>query len=84
MSSIVLNVHGGVVQDVFCSDARSKIYLVDWDTEESDPDAPGLVEVDTAGHGIQRPYVAEIPASSLAHLVGTDVERALRAANLHP
>ena len=79
---IVLNVHGGVVQELYCSDPDADVRLVDWDVEESDPDAPGIVEIDTGGDRTQFAYVGALPAHPLTDLAGTDVEQAIQAAGL--
>ena len=77
---IVLNVSGGVVQDVFCSDPQADVVLVDWDTDGCDPDTPGLVEV--AGSGIA--YVTGWDAESLDTMEATDVGAALKAWKREP
>ena len=53
-TTIILNMSGGLVQDVFCSAPDAEVLLADWDTEGSDPDAPGLVEV-TGGEPLAQP-----------------------------
>jgi hypothetical protein len=42
---IVINVSGGLVQDVFCSDQAATAIVVDWDTDGASLDEPGLVAV---------------------------------------
>ena len=69
---VVLNVSGGAVQDVYCSDTEADIVLVDWDTEGCDPEADNLVAV--AG-GLA--YVTGWDAEPLAAMKGTDVGLAL-------
>ena len=77
---IILNVHGGTVQDVCCSDANAHVQIVDWDIEQSDPDAPGIVEVQAEQGRKQLTFVGGLLPNSLGDLAGTDVERALQAA----
>jgi hypothetical protein len=79
-TTIVLNVYGGVVQDVFCSDPTLQVTLVDWDTQGGDASEPGIVEVTTGGDRTQLVYVADLSGNPLADLAGTDVECAVRAA----
>ena len=45
---IIVSVYGGVVQDVFCSDAEANLTIVDWDTEGASPEQAGVVKVKTA------------------------------------
>ncbi|MCE9553858.1 MAG: hypothetical protein K8T91_10860 [Planctomycetes bacterium] len=79
---IILNVHGCTVQDVFCSDPNAHVQIVDWDVSESDADAPGLVEVNVEQGRKQRAFVGGLVPNPLAHLAGTDVEKALQAAEV--
>ena len=72
---VVLNVSGGAVQDVYCSDPEADIVIVDWDTEGCDPEADDLVAV--AG-GLA--YVTGWDAEPLAAMKGTDVGLALVSA----
>lgn len=78
--SIVLNVYGGVVQDVFASDPDVEVTLVDWDVEGSDAEHPDVVSIiDRLGRN--RPaYVAPLPVHASHQLDGTDVAAALIAA----
>ena len=36
MVRVIINVEGGVVQDVLCDDEEAEIILVDWDVTEGD------------------------------------------------
>lgn len=77
---IIINVHGGTVQDVFCSDSNAHVQIVDWDIQETDPNSPGIVEVE---HGRQQlAFVGGLLPNPLVHLAGTDVEKALKAAEV--
>lgn len=69
---VVVNVSGGAVQDVYCSDPQADIVIVDWDTEGCDPNADNLVAV--AGGPA---YVTNWDAQPLAAMKGTDVGLAL-------
>ena len=78
---VVLNISGGVLQDVFSSDPAISVVLADWDTEGCSPSDMGIVEV-PADRGTQLANVAEYPVLPLTDLVGTETEAALKAAGL--
>jgi len=83
-TTIILNVSGGVVQDVFCSAPEAEVILVDWDTEGCDPAVDGTVEI-TYEHGrTQQAEILRLNASPLKNLSGTDVQRALERVGLLP
>jgi hypothetical protein len=69
---IVVNVSGGVVQDVYCSNPQADFVIVDWDTDGCDPTEGGIVEV-----GRQVAHVAQREVYPLDKLAGTDVGAAL-------
>lgn len=46
MSRLIVEVRGGVVQEVYSDDPAVKVFLVDWDTEGSDPDDEDIVAVE--------------------------------------
>lgn len=75
--TIVLNVQGGIVQDVFCSEPEARVITVDWDCDGGEP-GDGIVDV--AGCGLAR--VTEESPSPLGALIDRDVERAVTAAGL--
>ena len=79
---VVLNISGGVLQDVFSSDPAISVVLADWDTEGSDPSEEGIVEIPDGRGGTQLAAVAEYPVMPVADLVGTETEAALKAAGL--
>ena len=84
-TTIVLNMYGGVVQDAFCSTPDAEVLLVDWDTEDSNPDDPGLVEIiDARESRNRRVYVTELDQYSWQELAGTDVQKALQKAGMLP
>lgn len=80
--TVIINLHGGIVQDVFCSLAEVDVRLVDWDVEGSDQDDPGIVEVALAEDRKRFVFVGGMLANPLDDLAGTDVERALKAAEV--
>jgi len=79
---IVLNMSGGLVQEVFASDPAITVALVDWDTEGCDPSDNGMVEIPDERGGTQLAHVAECPVEPLEQLAGTETEAALKAAGL--
>ncbi len=79
---VVLNISGGVLQDVFGSDPAIAVALVDWDTEGCGPSDNGIVEIPDGRGGTQLANVAEYPVWPLEQLAGTETEAALKAAGL--
>jgi hypothetical protein len=75
-TQIVLNVSGGVVQDVFSSDPTAQILLVDWDLEGNAPTDCDIVVLDDNQREAQ---VADLRALPLVELAGTDVAAAIEA-----
>ena len=79
---IVLNLSGGVLQDVFSSDPRARVILIDWDVEDANLAEKDVVAIpDGRGHTTFA-IVAEYPLHGLPDLAGTDVEEALDAAKI--
>jgi hypothetical protein len=76
---VIINLHGGLVQDVFCSVPDVQVLVVDWDVEGSFPGEPGVVDVPLATGPCQA-CVSDFAVASLNELVGTDVEVAVDAA----
>jgi hypothetical protein len=76
---LVINLYGGVVQDVFSAVPGLQVLLVDWDVEDAFPGEPSLVEVPLP-HGARQACVGDLQVSSLDGLAGTDVEAAVDAA----
>ena len=75
-AQIVINVSGGVVQDVFSSDPTAQILLVDWDVEGVSPDDCDIVAL----AGDQRyAQIADLRVMPLEELAGTDVAAAIEA-----
>ena len=75
---IILNVVGGVVQEVFASDPAIQVTLVDWDVHDAADER--AVDVQTADGYRRWAYVVGMTPDPLAELAGTDVERAIEAA----
>jgi hypothetical protein len=80
-TEIVISVSGGLVQDVFGTDADASAIVVDWDADECLFDEPGIVRVRTSRDREQAAYVAIHDVLPLADLAGTDVEAAIEQAN---
>ena len=78
---IIINVYGGLVQDVFCSHPEAEVTLVDFDIHANCDDEPGIVMI-TAGQRTERAFVDQLSPQPLEALAGTDVERAIDAAAL--
>jgi len=78
LPTVIISVHGGLVQDVFCSDPNTRVVLVDWDQDSHCVGHPGVIESD--GKAVA---VVEYPLADFNSLQGTDVERALESAHLH-
>ena len=79
---VVLNLSGGVLQDVFGSDPAIAVALVDWDVEGCSPSDNGIVELPDVRGGTQLASVVEYPVWPLEQLAGTETEAALKAAGL--
>ena len=76
---LIINLHGGLVQDVFCSVPGVQVLVVDWDVEDACPDEPGTVDVPLRD-GPSRACVTDFPVASMSEVAGTDVEAAIDAA----
>ena len=76
---LVINMNGGLVQDVFCSMPGIQVLVVDWDVEGACPGDPGIVDVPLRD-GSSQAWVSDFPVTSLNQLAGTDVEAAIDAA----
>ena len=75
---VIVSVHGGLVQDVFCSVPGVRVLIVDWDVDGSFPGEPGIVDVPLVTGRCQA-CVTDTAAESLDGLSGTDVEAAINA-----
>jgi hypothetical protein len=75
--TIVVNVDGGVVQDVFCTLPDAQLIMVDWGC---DGQPAGGHVVDVPGYGLAA--VEETAVSPMGALVERDVEEAIQAAGI--
>ncbi|MCE9555411.1 MAG: hypothetical protein K8T91_18835 [Planctomycetes bacterium] len=79
---VIISIHDGVIQDVFCSDPETQVTLVDWGNEEVEPHTPGLVEVRINERRTEWVSVEQITPRPMADLAGTHVQRAIQAAEV--
>ena len=79
---VVLNLSGGVLQDVFGSHPAITVVLVDWDVEGCSPSDHNIVEVPDGPGRTRLAAVAEYPVWPLEQLAGTEAEAAMKAAGL--
>lgn len=79
-SQLVINVYGGLVQEVFCSDPEIEVLLVDWDVEPADAEHPSVVQVPSDSRRSQLAYVAPLTVQALDAVHGTQVAAAIDAA----
>ena len=79
---VVLNISGGLLQDVFGSDPAITVALVDWDTEGCDPSDNGIVEIPDGRWRHATGARGRMPRGPLEQLAGTETEAALKAAGL--
>jgi len=78
-TQIVIHVHGGIVQEVFCSDKGADLTVVDWDADALSLNDRGVVEVPTPG-GSSLVCVGQQSVLSLVQLAGSETEKAILAA----
>ena len=76
-TQIVINVSGGLVQTVACSDPTADITIVDWDIDIGNP---GVTETMHRGE-ILRACVLFPPAEPIRRLAGSEVEAVIEAAH---
>ena len=79
-SQLVINVYGGLVQEVFSSDPDLEVLLVDWDLEPAEAAHPSVVHVLVEGRHSQPAYVTPLSVQTLAALQGTQVAAAIDVA----
>jgi hypothetical protein len=79
---VVVNIHGGMVQDICCRNPELRVIVVDWDNAGAPEDDPRFVNVASDSGREQVAYVADYPVTAFLHLTGTDVERALCLAGI--
>ena len=73
---IVINLQGGVVQEVFCSGPLVELTVVDWDAEPGDE---GVTEVVHHGETLRANVVHPI-ILPLHRLAGSEIEAVIEAA----
>ena len=73
---IIINVHGGLVQEVYCDMPLADLVVVDWDVDGGD----GGVTEARRGNETLRAYVTHPVVEPLHHLAGSDVEAVIEAA----
>jgi len=73
---IVINIQGGVIQEVFCSGPLAELTVVDWDTEPGDE---GVTEVVHRGETL-RAHVVHPIIVPLHRLTGSEIEAMIEAA----
>ena len=79
---IVIEVHNGLIQEVFCSNHNARVIIVDWDTEGSQPADHGIVEV-RHEMGSALVSVEEREPTPIGAMRNTSIEKALRKAHNH-
>ena len=79
---IVLNISGGVLQDVFGSDPAIAVTLVDWDCDGCSPSDNNIVELPDVRGGTHLAAVTDYPVWPLQQLAGTETAAALKAAGV--
>lgn len=72
---IVINIHGGLVQEVYCDMPLADLVVVDWDVEGGDE---GITET-RRGDETLRAYVTHPIVEPLHRLAGSDVEAVIEA-----
>ena len=76
---IVINMHGGVIQEIFAADQDLDIKIIDWDTQGAADDEAGVIEVHQPNRTL-RALVSRPNPSPLYLLAGTEVEAVIEAA----
>jgi len=74
---IVVSIHGGLVQSVYCSEQLEDLIVVDWDAEQ---DSEGVTEV-VRGDRTLRAHVTHPIIEPLNRLAGSDLDTVIEAAN---
>ena len=74
---IVINVYGGVVQDIFCDPKNTEVIVVDWDQDEED-DGEHYVTVKDVYDRPKSAYVGWPQLYPLKELVDTDAGNAVK------
>jgi len=74
----VINIHGGLVQEVYCDEPLADLVVVDWDIEGGDE---GITET-RRGDETLRAYVTHPIVEPLHCLAGSAVEAVIEAAEV--
>ena len=80
---IVIEVSGGMVQEVYCDDPNVAVVLVDWDTESCSGDDQGIVTVrdnDDQEHLVHAVEFPTTPTNQMPH----ETHAAVESANCEP
>jgi hypothetical protein len=72
--TVVISVYGGGVQDVFCSEPRAAVTVVDWDAEGTDHAAVGYVSVPDKFGRESLAIVSTCEAEPLAAMKNTPIQ----------
>jgi len=78
---IVLNMAGGLIQDVYSSDPAITVTVVDWDIDGCDPTDDRIVRITDRQGRTQFAAVTSPHVCSLSELAGSDTAAALQAAS---
>lgn len=81
---VVVNVWGGVVQDVFSSQAGLQVIVVDWDAEGVVSTSARVVQIVDSDGDPMRAAVTSREPSALDVIAGSEIETAIRAAGISP
>ena len=77
---LVLNLHGGVLQDAFGDDPQLEVTLVDWDNEDATD--PRVVKIRVEGGETALAYVTRYPVAPLSEIKGSMTAAAIKKAGL--
>lgn len=81
-SKIIISVFGGVVQDVFCSEAEADVTVVDWDATGYSEGGEGYVTVPDKFGKASPAAVSQTLAEPLRAISGTPIQLALERAGV--
>lgn len=73
---IIISLRHGSLREVFCSDPTAAVFVVAWDFETADSAAVSISQ----GHDTLYAHVQRAVVQPLHHLIGSDIEAALAAA----
>ena len=78
-TELVVILQDGIIQEVFASDPDCEIWLVDWETQTSEP-SPHLIQTEWNGQLLQA-LVTHPNPRPLRRLSGSDAEAVIEAAS---